>query len=131
MVAGFGNAVNYLRPNGLFIFDSWYGPAVLSDLPEVGVRRFENDRIEVSRLAEPTLHPKRNVVDVNYEIIVQEKDGANVVVIKETHIVRYFFETEIEELLETLGVGILATEEWVSGKTPGLDTFSVCFVGKK
>jgi len=131
MAAGFANAVNYVRPGGLFIFDSWYGPAVLSDLPKVGVRRFENDRIKVTRLAEPTLHPNRNVVDVKYEIIVQRKGSADVAFIKETHAVRYFFETEIEELLEGLGVEILAAEEWLTGKTPGLDTFGVCFVGRK
>src|ERR1700731_494428 len=51
MTAGFANALNHVRPGGLFIFDSWYGPAVLSDLPKVGVRRFENDRIKVTRLA--------------------------------------------------------------------------------
>ena len=131
MAAGFANAVNYVRPGGLFIFDSWYGPAVLSDLPKVGVRRFENDRIKVIRLAEPTLHPNRNVVDVNYEIIVQGKGSADVAFIKETHQVRYFFETEIVELLEGLGVEILAAEEWLTGKTPGLNTFGICFVGRK
>ena len=131
MAAGFANAVNHVRPGGLFIFDSWYGPAVLSDLPKVGVRRFEKDRIKVTRLAEPTLHPNRNVVDVKYEIIVQRKGSADVAFIKETHAVRYFFETEIEELLEGLGVEILAAEEWLTGKTPGLDTFGVCFVGRK
>jgi len=68
---------------------------------------------------------------VKYEIIVQRKGSADVAFIKETHAVRYFFETEIEELLEGLGVEILAAEEWLTGKTPGLDTFGVCFVGRK
>jgi 2-polyprenyl-3-methyl-5-hydroxy-6-metoxy-1,4-benzoquinol methylase len=131
MAIGFVKALNHVRPGGLFIFDSWYGPAVLSDLPKVGIRRFENDRIKVTRLAEPALHPNRNVVDVNYEIIVQEKANADVAFINETHAVRYFFKPEIEELLGHLGVEMLAAEEWLTGKTPGLDTFGVCFVGRK
>jgi len=73
----------------------------------------------------------REEVDVKYEIIVQGKGSADVAFIKETHPVRYFFETEIVELLEGLGVEILAAEEWLTGKTPGLDTFGVCFVGRK
>ena len=131
MAAGFANAVKHIREGGLFIFDSWYGPAVLSDLPRVGVRRFENDLIKVTRIAEPALHPNGNAVDVNYEIIVQEKAGGEVTFIKETHPVRYFFQPEIEMLLESVGVEILTAEEWLTGKAPGLDTFGVCFVGRK
>jgi SAM-dependent methyltransferase len=131
MKTGFANAWHHVKPGGLFIFDSWYGPAVLSDLPKVGVRRFEDDRIKVTRLAEPTLYPNRNVVDVNYEIIIQEKGGANVAFINETHPVRYFFNLEIEELFSALAADILATEEWLTGRTIGLDTFSVCFVARK
>lgn len=131
MKTGFTNAWHHVKPGGLFIFDTWYGPAVLSDLPKVGVRRFENDRIKVTRLAEPALHPNRNTVDVNYEIIVQDKGGTDVAFIKETHAVRYFFNAEIEELFGTLAADILTTEEWLTGRTIGLDTFSVCFVARK
>jgi SAM-dependent methyltransferase len=131
MKAGFGNALRHVKPGGLFIFDTWYGPAVLSDLPKVGVRRFENERVRVTRLAEPTLHPNRNVVEVNYEIIVQDKVSSEVAFIKETHPVRYFFKTEIEDLLEALGVEILSAEEWLTGNRIGLDTFGVCFVARK
>lgn len=131
MKTGFANALRHVKPGGLFIFDTWYGPAVLSDLPKVGVRRFENDRIKVTRIAEPMLHPNRNMVEVNYEIFVQEKGGTDVALIKETHPVRYFFNLEIEELLGTLGADILATEEWLTGKAIGFETFGVCFVARK
>jgi SAM-dependent methyltransferase len=131
MARGFGNALEHVKPGGLFIFDSWYGPAVLSDLPKVGVRRFENDRIKVTRLAEPALYPNRNAVDVNYEIIVEQKGGGEVAFIKETHAVRYFFLPEIEQLFEDLGIEIIKAEEWLTGKDPGLDTFGVCFVARK
>jgi SAM-dependent methyltransferase len=131
MAAGFANVISHVRPGGLFIFDTWYGPAVLSDLPKVGVRRFENDRVKVTRLVEPDLHPNRNAVDVNYEIAVQEKQNGAIAFIKETHPVRYFFLPEIETLLECLGVEILAVEEWLTGRLPGLNTFGVCIVGRR
>lgn len=86
---------------------------------------------KVTRLAEPALQPNRTVVDVNYEIIVQEKGGTNVAFINETHPVRYFFDLEIEELFTALAADILTTEEWLTGRTIGLDTFSVCFVARK
>jgi SAM-dependent methyltransferase len=132
MRTGFYNALRHVRPDGVFIFDSWYGPAVLSDLPKTGVRRFENDRIKVTRLAEPVLYPNENAVDVNYEIIVQDKaNKSDVAFIRETHPVRYFFKTEIEDLLDSLGAEILAVEEWLSGNDSGLGTFGVCFVARK
>jgi SAM-dependent methyltransferase len=131
MKTGFANALRHVKPGGLFIFDTWYGPAVLSDLPKVGVRRFENDRIKVVRIAEPTHYPNRNMVEVNYEIIVQDKGSSEVAFIKETHPVRYFFKLELEDLLEGLGIKILSAEEWLTGNAIGLDTFGVCFTGRK
>jgi SAM-dependent methyltransferase len=131
MSTGFANALRHVRPGGIFIFDSWYGPAVLSDLPKVGIRRFENDRIKVTRLAEPTLRPNDNMVDVNYEIIVQKKVDDGIAIIKETHPVRYFFRVEIEDLLNDLGAEVLTVEEWLTGNNPGLGTFGVCFVVRK
>jgi len=77
------------------------------------------------------LHPNRNAVDVNYEITVQQKAGGDVAFIKETHPVRYFFQPEIKSLLASLQLEILTTEEWLTGEAPGLNTFSICFVGRK
>ena len=131
MRVGFANALRHVRPGGILIFDSWYGPAVLSDLPKVGIRRFENDRIKVTRLVEPTLYPNRNLVGVNYEIIVQNKGDGDVAIIKETHPVRYFFQVEVENLFSDLGAEILVVEEWLTGNDPGLGTFGVCFVARK
>jgi 2-polyprenyl-3-methyl-5-hydroxy-6-metoxy-1,4-benzoquinol methylase len=59
----------HLNIGGIFIFDFWYGPAVLTDLPTVRVKRLENESIKVTRIAEPVLHAQSNIVDVNYDII--------------------------------------------------------------
>lgn len=131
MSAGFANVAKHLKPSGLFIFDCWYGPAVLTDLPKVGVRRLENDILKVTRVVEPELHPNRNVVVVNYEIFVEDKKRSQTSVVKETHSVRYFFKPEIEKQLSELGMEILSCEEWLTGKPPGLGSFGVCFVARK
>ena len=52
----------HLKPGGLFIFDCWYGPAVLSDPPVVRVKRLEDANIQVTRLAEPVMHANDNLV---------------------------------------------------------------------
>ena len=51
-------AAKHLKPNGVFIFDFWYGPGVLTDPPVVRLKRLENEEIEVLRIAEPVMHPK-------------------------------------------------------------------------
>ena len=129
--AGFTTAVEHVRKGGIFIFDCWYGPAVLTDLPKTGVKRSENEKIKVTRFVEPVLHANRNVVEVNYEIVVEEKSSSKVVSIKETHSMRYLFKPEVELLFKQLGMEILSSEEWLTSKTPGQNTFGVCFVAKK
>jgi len=131
MKAGFATAAKHVKKGGIFIFDCWYGPAVLSEYPKSGVKRFENGKCKVTRIAEPLLHPNRNVVDVNYEIIVEEKASSKLVTILETHSVRYFFMPEIQILLKELNMEIVSAEEWITANTPGENTFGVCFIARK
>ena len=65
--AAFATARAHLKPGGIFIFDCWYGPAVLTDRPAVRVKRLEDTAIFVTRIAEPVMHPNDNIVDVNYQ----------------------------------------------------------------
>lgn len=131
MKAGFNNAAEHVRKGGIFIFDCWYGPAVLADFPKRGTKQLENEKIKVTRNVEPILHPNSNVVDVNYEITVEEKRSGKIDILKETHSVRYFFKPEIELLFEQIGMELLACEEWLTSKNTGFDTFGVCFVARK
>lgn len=131
MKAGFDTAAKHICKGGIFIFDCWYGPAVLTDLPKTGVKRLENEQIKVERSVKPILHPNRNVVDVNYEILVEEKQTGKKATIKETHSVRYFFKPEIELLFDQTGMELLACEEWLTSKDAGFNTFGVCFVARK
>ena len=49
-----GSAAGHLEKDGLFIFDFWYGPAVLNDLPAVRVKRLENEYLSLIHISEPT-----------------------------------------------------------------------------
>ena len=61
LLSAFEVAKNHLNENGIFIFDFWYGPAVLTDLPSARVKRLENEDIKVTRVAEPVLHSQQNI----------------------------------------------------------------------
>ena len=121
----------HLALGGIFIFDCWYGPAVLTDRPAVRIKRLEDEQIEVTRIAEPLLHPNENIVDVNYQLFIRDKQSGEVAELKEVHNMRYLFSPEVEWLLESRGLQTLDSFEFMTGKTPGYDTWGVCFVARK
>ncbi len=102
LLAAFATVKEHLKPGGIFIFDVWYGPAVLSDRPSVRVKRLEDNQISITRIAEPVMHPNDNFVDVNYQVFIQDKSNGEVEELKETHRIRYLFKPEIEFLLQEL-----------------------------
>jgi len=127
----FSNVSNHLIKNGLFIFDCWYGPAVLTNLPSNRVKRLENEEVKITRIAEPVIYPDSNCVDVNYEIFIENKKNKILHKINETHKMRYLFKTEIDILLVKNNLSLLNYEEWITSKRPGFDTWGVCFVCQK
>lgn len=123
-------AKKHLKDGGIFIFDFWYGPAVLTDLPTTRVKRLENDNIKVTRLAEPILNAQQNIVDVNYNIFIENKETKEVVEKKELHKMRYFFDTELEFICESIGFNILNKYEWLSYKNPDFSSWNVVWIIK-
>ena len=86
-----------------------------------------DEKIEVTRLAEPVIHPNENLVDVCYDIFVRDRETENVTELRETHVMRYFFQPEVEFLAQAAGFTIKNTEEWHTAKPIGTDTWSACF----
>lgn len=95
----FRSARELLSTNGYFLFDVWYGPGVLSDKPCVRVKEVADAQNRLIRIAKPVMHDKENVVDVNYEVLIINKETNIVRTINETHTMRYFFRPELEILL--------------------------------
>lgn len=130
MRATFSTIKDHLKPGGLFIFDCWYGPAVLADNPVVRVKRLENDVVNVTRIAEPCMHPNRNMVDVNYSVFVKDKKTGGVDEIQEKHQMRYLFRPEIEMFCEEIGAKLIGSFEWMEERDVGCQSWSACFVGQ-
>jgi SAM-dependent methyltransferase len=125
--AVFDTARQHLKPGGIFIFDVWYGPAVLTERPDVRIKRMVDEKIEITRLAEPVLHTNENLVDVNYHVFVRDRATGAVKELQETHVMRYFFNPEIELIASHHDLKIINAEEWLTGKLIGPDTWGVCF----
>jgi len=126
----FQTARNHLQPEGILIFDFWYGAAVLSDRPQIKVKRLENDHISLIRIAETVMYPDQNQVEVNYQILITDKANGEVRELRESHQMRYLFMPEIKMLLDSVGMEIIKVGEWLSDRPAGFDTWSVYCVAK-
>lgn len=131
LISSFKNIHKHLKEDGLFIFDLWYTPAVLSQIPEERTKETEDEHIKVIRKATPVNHWNKDVIDVIYDIQVYDKKTEQEYSLSETHNMRHFSIPEIELLANFTGFKILKTEEFLTGKSPGPDTWGVCFVLSK
>jgi len=125
----FSTVKAHLNPGGLFLFDFWYGPAVLHDRPSVRIKRLADEELEVTRIAEPVMHPNENIVNVNYEIHVFNKQNQAVHKINECHRMRYLFKPELLLLFAAHDMKPVFFTEWLTGMDPGFNTWSICAGG--
>lgn len=130
ILQAFRTARKALRKGGLFLFDVWYGPGVLSDKPIVRVKEIENEKSKLIRIARPLMHNRENVVDVNYEVFVISKETNNVQTIKETHSMRYFFEPEIQLMLEQTGFKMIDNIDCKRLSQTGYDSWTSYFISE-
>ena len=130
LAAAFQTAREHLAPGGVFVFDCWYGPAVLRQWPTITRKHLFDDAIEVDRLAEPVVHANSNVVDVNYTVTVTDRITGVSEELRETHRMRYLFAPEIEAALSAAGMTLVASRAWMSDDEPGFDSWGACFVGR-
>ncbi len=127
----FETAATHIATGGLFVFDVWYGPAVVAQKPVVRVKRMEDDELKVIRIAEPESFPDQNRVDVNYTILATSRQTGLVEQFEERHPMRYYFQPEIGLLASLTGLEVVHAEQWMTGKQPSEQTWGVAFVLKK
>lgn len=88
----------HLKRRGVFIFDVWYGPAVLAIRPGDKIREIPTADGKVIRMASGELDVRHHLCEVNYRLlqIAEDRIVSNS---DETHRMRYFFPMEIEQML--------------------------------
>lgn len=127
----FKTAYNSLKEGGVFIFDCWYGSGVLTDLPTVRVKKVENDKCKVIRIATPEMFAIKNLVHVNYETIIIDKKTKQNKVLNEVHKMRYLFTPEVEYMLGNVGFNNIKCYEYGTMDKPDFKSWYVCFICKK
>lgn len=131
LIKCFQLANKHLKSNGLFLFDFWFTPAVLSLKPETRIKRLEDDTNSVLRIAESVSYFDKNVVEVNFEIHVIDKATNELQILNETHPMRHFSLPEIDLLAKMTGFEIVNCEEFLTKNNPDDKTWGVCVVLKK
>lgn len=116
--------------NSYFLFDVWYGPGVLSDKPCVRVKEVEDEVNRLIRIARPVMHDKDNIVDVNYEVLVINKENGKVQTINEVHKMRYFFRPELEVLLAEAGFELIDNIDCLTLKETDFNSWTSYFIAR-
>lgn len=129
--AAFTTAHENLKEKGVFLFDLWYGPGVMNEKPEKRIKKVEDAHNLFIRYANPVLHWNENIVDVNYDVLVLNKENDKASRIQELHQMRYFFKPEIEMLLKQAGFEMIACVDCNTLKTPDEKSWTVYFLAKK
>ena len=130
-LAGLKTARIHLKKNGLFIFDVWFGPAVLHQMPETRIQEFEKDGLRIIRLVRPELDVIKQVVKINYDII-EFIDERTVEVVYESHKMRYFFIQELKFLLENAGLKLIKVCPFMdSSRQPTIDDWNISIVAER
>jgi SAM-dependent methyltransferase len=117
-------ARHHLRLGGVFVFDFWYGPAVLSDRPVPRVKRVTTPTAEIVRIAEPELLPNDNSVDVSYQLFAEDMETSATVNVREKHRMRYFFLPELRGFLERAHFAPHFCGEWMTQAPCSLSSWS-------
>ncbi len=128
--ATFQTVRRHLNVGGAFIFDFWYGPAVLRDPPRPRVKTTQVGQKHIQRKANPKWDRKRCVVCVNYDIEIKDTANGELIREREQHFVRYFFLDEIEKRLGATGFQIVRFGEWLTGDPPSDNSFGVYALAK-
>ena len=127
----FKTAFNHLKKDGLFLFDFWFGPAVIHQKPMVRTKTISTENNTICRIAEPELILDKNQVNVKYTYHDFDHCKKDFRTINELHQMRYFSIPELELVANETGFKVLNFEEFLTGFEPSFQTWGVSIILRK
>ena len=115
----------------LIIFDFWYGPAVLNQLPKIKNDNFKDKNCIIEKKTYPSIDLTNNNVEINYSYKVTTRTDSSFFSFTEIHKVRYFFENEIDYYVKKFDFNIIKKLDLISDNKLSLETWSATYVIKK
>ena len=98
----------HLPGGGIFLFDGWYGPAVVANPPTERTKTIEKDGSKITRITHGSLDSAHKLVKISFEVI-EEKNSKSTAHITEDHPMRYWDIDEIKEALLAGGLSLTKT----------------------
>lgn len=120
----------HLKSGGLFIFDVWYGPAVLIQKPSKRNKTINTSDGKILRTASADIDTTRQICTVHYTTshIKNKHKSLN---IKEDHQMRYFFPQELALFLKTSGLGLIRLGSFPQWRNiPNVNTWNIFGIAK-
>jgi len=131
LAAGLETARKHLEPDGIFVFDGWFGPAVLFQQPEKRRHEYTNGQDTIVREVTPHLDPVDQTVTVHYDVYAK-RDGQLVKQIQEDHIMRFMFVQEMKLAMERSGLELAYFCPFPEpNRKLTTNTWNVTFVGRR
>ena len=131
LLSGLRTAYKHLLPGGLFIFDGWFGPAVLTQKPEQREHEYQYGQYTIVRKATPALDLINQIVTIHYEIIIR-RENRILKRINEDHHVRFMFIQEMAIAMEYCGLELIHYCPFMvpDGKLTA-DTWNITFIARR
>lgn len=117
-------AAAHLEPGGVFLFDMWYGPAVLKTLPDLRVKRVADENLSVVRIAEPDIRQDEQIVEVGYQVFAKRPSESTWAMFTESHTMRYLFDDDLRRHLPDAGFNVVGIYDWDTGKLANDESWS-------
>jgi SAM-dependent methyltransferase len=128
LIAGLRTAREQLNPGGLFIFDGWFGPAVLDQRPEYRRHEYRSNGDLIVREARPAFDAMNQTVTVRYDLEVL-RNRQRLPHIHEEHCMRLMFTQEIALAAAAAGLDVLHFCPFMEPEAElSTKTWNVCFV---
>lgn len=128
----FSDVSESLVDGGTFIFDYWYGPAVCEIGPSIRCVERRSENSSIFRVSRPNHRKEKNIVDVEFDVFFATPERKETYSrLQEVHSMRYFTTNELSKIAKKYGLMQLVSEEWMTGKKLGKDTWSAVMVLKK
>jgi SAM-dependent methyltransferase len=129
--AFFRTAHAALKPGGIFLFDYWYGGAVLAQGVETRVKVIERKPLRLTRIAQSEHDEPNSTVLVNYTLFCEDTDQSTIRRVDEAHRMRYWFPFEIDAALSASGFHPEGTYAWLSSDPPSSKEWGVYSIARK
>lgn len=121
----------HLKKGGLFVFDCWHAPAVLSDRPGKRTKVIKEGQKNITRKTTSRLLPTKDLIEINFDISAKES-GKNPAHVGERHLMRYFSVPELSYFLESVGMKLEKVYNFMSLRSKvSDDNWNIFVVARK